>query len=273
MVQQNKKVPLTDIENVLQIANGPSTGADAVENLRPFRLPGTDARLGFATSLPAFIYGDPPAGVDPCSDTSKYYMRCLDRLGANVVMQDEANPGPWVSDAPFWQPLDWMRSTWRAASDPTVHFSYNVTPHLVGQLGDLVFDGQTAITQRGLRGRGCNYMGDSRFMPNPPENDPASLGCRTPGPSASSWPWRRGSPRTRRARRCGPRRPSWRPGSGDRLENDYVETAIAADLPFPPDSWRRNCISRPDDHHGHHHHHGHGHGWWPPHRLARSPPR
>ena len=114
--------------------------------------------------------------MDPCSDTSKYYMRCLDRLGANVVMQDEANPGPLGRRAaPFWQPLDWMRSTWRAASDPTVSFDYNVTPHLVGQLGDLVFDGQTAITQRGLRGRGCNYVGNSRFMPGPPENDPASL--------------------------------------------------------------------------------------------------
>ena len=255
MVQQNRKVPLTDIELALQIANGPSTGADAVENLRPFRLPGTAARLGFATSLPAFVYGDPPAGVDPCSDTSKYYMRCLDRLGANVVMQDEANPGPWASDAPFWQPLDWMRSTWRAASDPTVQFAYNVTPHLVGQLGDLVFDGQTAITQRGLRGRGCNYIGDSRLMPSPPENDPASLAARTPGRSGSSWRWRpwvtpdapRAALRATQAKLA--------PGSGDRLENDYVETAIAADLPFPPDSWRRNCISSPDrSHHGWHWH-------------------
>ena len=173
---QNKKVPLTDIEQVLQLASGPSTGPDAVENLRPYRLPGTRARIGFATSLPAFVYGDPPAGVDPCSDTAKYYMRCLDKLGANLVMQDEANPGPWVTDPPFWQPLDWMRSTWRAASDPTVRFDYNVTPHLVGQLGDLVFDGQTAITQRGLRGwERCTYVGNSRFMPDPPENDAASL--------------------------------------------------------------------------------------------------
>ena len=74
-----------------------------------------------------------------------------------------------------------MRSTWRAVADPTVDFDYNVTPHLVGQLGDLVFDGQTAITQRGLRGRGrrgrrgCNYVGNSRFMPAAPENDPPSL--------------------------------------------------------------------------------------------------
>ena len=69
-----------------------------------------------------------------------------------------------------------MRSTWRAVSDPTVDFDYNVTPHLVGHLGDLVFDGQTAITQRGLRGREkCTYVGNSRFLPDPPEGDAASL--------------------------------------------------------------------------------------------------
>ena len=60
----------------------------AVANLRPYRLPGTDARLGIATSLPAFVFGDLPAGTDPCSDTSLYYMRCLDKLGANLVVQD-----------------------------------------------------------------------------------------------------------------------------------------------------------------------------------------
>lgn len=32
------------------------------------------------------------------------------------------------------------------------------------------------------------------------------------------------------------------PGSGDPLENDYVETAIAADLPFPPDPRRPSCV-------------------------------
>ena len=106
------------IEEAIQVTPGPSTGPDAVENLRPYRVPGTRARIAFATSLPAFVYGDPPAGVDPCSDTRIYYMRCLDKLGANLVMQDEANPGPWATDPPVWQPLDWMRSTWRAAADP-----------------------------------------------------------------------------------------------------------------------------------------------------------
>ncbi len=250
VVLQNKKVPLTDIEQVIEVANGPSTGPDAVENVRPYRVPGTRARIGFATSLPAFIYGDPPAGVDPCSDTSKYYMRCLDKLGANVVMQDEANPGPWVTQPTFWQPLDWMRSTWRAVSDPTVHFDYNVTPHLVGHLGDLVFDGQTAITQRGLHGRGCNYVGDSHLMPEAPESDAASLAPYA-GPKREFLalaPWvTPDAPRaTLRATQD-----KLAPASGDRLENDYVETAIAADLPFPPDPWRRNCISGPHrSHHG-----------------------
>jgi hypothetical protein len=245
VVLQNKKVPLTDIENVIQIAPGPATGPDAVENLRPFRVPGTRARIGFATSLPAFEYGDLPAGLDPCSDTSKYYMRCLDKLGTNLVMQDEANPGPWVTDPGFWQPLDWMRSTWRAASDPTVRFAYNVTPHMVGTLGDLVFDGQTAITQRGLRGpRSCTYVGNTRFMPDPPENDDSSLepyaGRKKEFLALAPWV-------VPDAPRADLRKVQARldPRSGDALENDYVETAIAADLPFPPMSRRPNCISRP----------------------------
>ena len=31
------------------------------------------------------------------------------------------------------------------------------------------------------------------------------------------------------------------PLSGDRLENDYVETAVAADMPFPVTARRRGC--------------------------------
>ena len=181
VVPQNKKVPLTDDRaGARRWRPGPSTGPDAVENLRPYRVPGTRARIGFATSLPAFIYGDPPAGVDPCSDTSKYYMRCLDKLGTNLVMQDEANPGPWVTRAR----RSGSRSTGCAppgarSSDPTVDFDYNVTPHLVGQLGDLVFDGQTAITQRGLRGPRALHLRRQLALPcrtrrraTPPRSSP-----------------------------------------------------------------------------------------------------
>ena len=118
-----------------------------------------------------------------------------------------------------------------------------------------MFDGQTAITQRGLRGRErCNYVGDSRFMPGRPRTTrPRS--SPTPGPKREFLalaPWvTPDAPRaTLRATQA-----KLAPGSGDRLENDYVETAIAADLPFPPDPWRRNCISSPDAAMAH------GHGW------------
>ena len=133
----------------------------------------------------------------------------------------------------------------RAASDPTVHFSYNVTPHLVGQLGDLVFDGQTAITQRGLRGpKRCNYVGNSRFQGGPPENDAASLepyaGPKREFLALAPWVTPDAPRATLRATQA-----KLAPSSGDPLQNDYLETAIAADLPFPPDSWRRNCIDSP----------------------------
>jgi glycerophosphoryl diester phosphodiesterase len=223
VLASNKKVPLTAIEEQIQLTPGPTTGPDAVANLRPYRIPGTQARIGFATSLPAFVYGD--ASADPCADVSKTYMRCLDALGTNLVMQDEANPGRWTTDAGsgMWQPEEWLTSTWRAVSDPSVGFAYNVTPHMVGNLADLPFDGQTAITQRGLEGRrGCNYVGNPgvkrEFLaiapwvtPDAPRDELRETGAKLA------------------------------PGSGDALENDYVETAIVADLPFPPKPRRRDC--------------------------------
>jgi hypothetical protein len=237
-------VPLTEIEAALQITAGPTSGTDGIANVRPYRLPGTRARISFATSLPAFKYGyelgmDPPV-LDPCTDIATHYMPCLDRLGANLVMQDEANPGRWagLGGQGAWQPLEWMGSTWRAAADPTVRFDYNVTPHMVGNLADLAFDGQTAITQRGLRGpRRCTYVGNRR-----PLSEDRPPFRRYAGPRRhflAIVPW---------VRRDGPRaaleRTSDRlaPGSGDRLENDYLETAVVADLPFPRDARRANCL-------------------------------
>ncbi len=241
VVASNRKVPLTSIELALGFTAGPSTGAAARANLRPYRLPSTRARLGLATSLPAFVYGDPPSGTDPCSDTAKYYMRCLDRLGANVVVQDEANPGAWTGPdgdgIERWQPLSWMTSTWRAVADPSVRFTYNVTPMLVGNLADLTFDGQSAITQRGLRGRGCHYIGNARFVGG--EDRPELAADAGPKPEFLALaPWVTPDASRERLRATGAR---LAPGSGDRLENDYVETALVADLPFPADRRRPTC--------------------------------
>lgn len=250
VVAQNRKVPLTPIENALGLTPGPTSGADAVANLRPYHLPRTRARIGFATSLPAFQYGRPfgrslaPA-LDPCSDVATYYMACLQRLHTNLVMQDEANPGQWTTDAGSgaWQPLEWMSSTWRAAADPTATFTYNVTPHMVGNLADLPFDGQTAITQRGLRGRrACTYVGNAaRFNTRlDPRSYRVYSGRKRQFLALAPWVTRDTTrPRLERRGRA------LAAGSGSRLENAYLETAIVADLPFPPDPRRANCLGQP----------------------------
>jgi glycerophosphoryl diester phosphodiesterase len=247
VVAQNRKVPLTSLEEQLEISSGPSTGADAIANLMPYRLAGTRARLAFATSLPAFAFGhgidEPPPQVDPCSNTELYYMRCLEQLGANVVIQDEANPGRWAATQPGgWQPLEWMSSSWRHVADPSVSFDYNVTPFMVGHLADLVFDGQSSIAQRGrARGPGCNYVGTRRFQPDPPESDPPRYrryaGRKGEFLAIAPWVKRRGSRDELRDVAT-----KLAPGSGDELENDYVETAIVADLPFPVDRDRPGCV-------------------------------
>ena len=76
-------------------ARGRRGGAAAARNLRPVAIPGTGARLGLATSLPAFEYGR-AGGRPPCADVAVTYMRCLNALGANVVIQADANDGQWT---------------------------------------------------------------------------------------------------------------------------------------------------------------------------------
>ena len=245
VVQQNDKVPLTGIEIAQGFTAGPVTGAAAAANLKPYRLPGTKARLGIATSLPAFQFGDLPAGVDPCSDTAAYYMRCLDKLGANLVVQDEANPGRWaatyeVSDnSNPWQPLDWMGSGYRNVADPSVRFDYNVTAFMVGSLADLTFDGQSSITQRGLKGPGCTYVGNATAQPGDVPDAGHPVG---PQPEFLALaPWVTADAPRADLEAIGRK---LAPGSGDPLENDYLETALIADLPFPPNPNRPGCVTR-----------------------------
>jgi hypothetical protein len=248
VVAKNEKVPVTPIEQELQISNGPSTGQAAKRNLHPYRLPGTRARVGFATSLPAFQFGNDfrkGAPKHPCADVTVSYMNCLSHLGANVVLQDEANPGRWAANGGggFWQPLEWMGSTWRSVADPAVRFKYNVTPMMVGNLADLPFDGQSAITQRGrARGRGCHYVGNGRLQTTGTESDPATAKpyTRRKREFLALAPWVRHHGKGRAAMRATAGRLA--PGSHDPRENDYVETALIADLPFPVDRSRPACV-------------------------------
>lgn len=236
LIADNRKVPLTSFEQALGFSPGPSGGAPARRNLEPVALPGTGARLGIATSLPAFEYGT-ATRAHACDDVARTYMRCLDRLGANVVIQADANDGAWTgsdgSDSlEHWQPLSWMGSAYRAVTDPGVHFAYAVNPFMVGNLADTPFDGQSAILQRGLRGRGCHYAGDARFVSG--DDDPvnrAYAGNKPQYLAVAPWVVPDAGRGTLRA-------------AGDALlrSDRYVQTALVADLPFPADRSRTGCI-------------------------------
>src|SRR5581483_7538960 len=237
----NYKVPLTSFEQALGFAAGPASGASARANLKPFPIPGTGARLGFATSLPAFTYGTTrPAAGHECDDVTISYMYCLDRLGANVVIQADANDGQWsgadgTDQLEQWQPLAWMGSAWRAVHDPSVHFAYAVNPFMVGNLADTPFHGQSAILQRGLRGHGCNYVGDRTFVSG--EDDPALSADAGPKPEFLALaPWAVPDEPRAALRKVGA---ALAKGSG---HVHYVQSAVIADLPLPANPHRRGCV-------------------------------
>jgi hypothetical protein len=235
LLADNYKVPLTAFETELGFAPGPSGGVAARRNLRPIRIPGTRARLGLATSLPAFEYGKARPG-HACDDVAVTYMRCLSALGANVLIQADANDGQWTGNdgAEQWQPLAWMGSAYRAVSDPSVRFTYAVNPFMVGNLADTPFDGQSAILQRGLRGQGCNYIGDGAFVPGQDLARYRAYAGRKPQFLALAR-WVATGPRSQ-LRRVGA---ALATGRGDYR---YVQTAVIADLPFPADHARPHCV-------------------------------
>jgi hypothetical protein len=233
----NRKVPLTTFELELGFSPGPARGPAARANLRPFAIPGTGVRLGFATSLPAFTYGTAPPS-QACDDVSRTYMRCLDRLGANVLIQADANDGPWTGaggPTEQWQPLAWMGSAWRAVSDPSVHFAYAVNSFMVGNLADTPFDGQSAILERGRHGNGCYYVGDRSFIAG--QDDPAERDWAGPKPQFLALaPWVRGDAPRAVLRRVGAAL------AAGTSPYRYVQTAVAADLPFPVRRTRPGCV-------------------------------
>ena len=220
---RNEKVPLTESEKtLLALDEGPSSGASGIANARGWVVAGH--RLGFGTSLPAFAWGYPfgkrPAGFRPCADLVTTYASCMDAQGVDVLVQAEANNGRWAGTGGqgYWQPLEWMGSAWRAVADPTLRIRYAVNPFMTGNLLDMPFDGQSAILARAAHARPTTYVGNLL---------PERLESGRKREFLVLTPWVRGDgPRaelTATSARLAP-------GSGDPLENDYLQTAIYADL-------------------------------------------
>jgi hypothetical protein len=144
----------------------------------------------------------------------------MDAQGVDVMVQAEANSGRWAGNGGqgYWQPLEWMGSAWRSVADPTLHVRYAVNPFLVGNLLDLPFDGQSAILARGARTTPRTYVGNT--VPERLES-----GLKREFLGLVPWVVPDGP-------RAGLVATSARlaPGSGDPLENDYLQTALYADL-------------------------------------------
>ena len=208
LIADNYKVPLTGFEQALGFASGPSRGAAARANLRPIRIPGTKARLGIATSLPAFEYG-PAVSAGACDDVAVTYMRCLNRARrqradpgrrqrrpvdghgrrravAAAVLDGLGLPGRQRSQRPLHlrcQPVHGRQpgryAVRRTERDPSARAAWAAAA-------------RTSATSVSSPGRTCRAIAVTR------------------APSRSSWRWHRGWP-TVRARDCGASASRWPP--------------------------------------------------------------
>ncbi len=168
IVHATRKVNLVPSEkNDLQFSEG------RYEDLSVFRIPGTSVDVCVGISLDAFV---------------PEYVKVLDELGCDVFLQPDANSSSWASKGGlgYWQPLEWLSSTMGSIQKEyyvgctaphiklfegkcnlskievswTKNIIYNVNPMMTGNLFDLQFDGQTAITGIDKRARrDINYIG------------------------------------------------------------------------------------------------------------------
>ena len=110
-------------------------------------------RVAFAISLDAF---------------TPEYLRRLDELEVQILMQNDANDQPWTtpSKACGWQPQEWLNSVLGSLQEDYTHLSYNVCPMQVGNFFDITFDGQSTITKKSNNDPDplCNFVGNEGFV-------------------------------------------------------------------------------------------------------------
>lgn len=98
-------------------------------------IPTAAGRLGVAISLDAF---------------TPEYLRHLDALDVEIVLQPDANDQPWAAASKTWewQPAEWLNSVLGSIQPIYSHLRYNICAMQTGNLFDIVFDGQSSITSR-----------------------------------------------------------------------------------------------------------------------------
>jgi predicted amidohydrolase len=113
-------------------------------------------RLGIAVSLDAF---------------TPEYLQHLDREGAQIVVQNDANDTVWAGPSldSDWQPSEWLNSVLGSIQPVYRNLRYNVCAMQTGNFFDLVFDGQSSITARAdappdPHDRAPNFIGVDEFI-------------------------------------------------------------------------------------------------------------
>jgi hypothetical protein len=98
---------------------------------------------------------------------------------------------------------------------------------MVGNLLDLDFDGQSAILARGYTGRARHYVGNARLQPADGDPGSAKIYAGAKPQFLALAPWVRPDGSRSALRTEGARLAA---GSASPQENDYLETAVYADL-------------------------------------------
>ncbi|HEY8488051.1 MAG TPA: hypothetical protein VIL38_03130, partial [Thermaerobacter sp.] len=198
IVARQKKVYLVPAERAEMGLNLSAEGADR------FRvIPTALGPLAFMTSKDAWM-------VDLVDRADLY--------GAALVIQPEAYDR-WAT-RPAWEPDGFKAGGW-AAVQRYPALRYNVTASLTGNFFELPFDGQSAVLADGpLTRRRWGWIGQ-----------PADHGYLAVAPWVVADPV--GWPLDRRRAYLAAVGDRLQPGSGDALENGYVESVIAADVTIP----------------------------------------
>lgn len=123
-----KKVYLTSKEIEMDLSRGKLNDVEVYDT--PF------GKVGIAISLDAF---------------REDYVSWLDDNGCQILVQPDANDGPWADYHPvsgIWQPKEWMWSTFGSIQKEYESIQFNICPMIVGNFYELVFDGQSSITAK-----------------------------------------------------------------------------------------------------------------------------
>lgn len=141
----NKVFPTESERATLDIAAGRLADVQVIDT--------PAGRLGIAISLDAF---------------TPEYLRCLDELGAEMVLQPDANDQLWAAPSKTcdWQPQEWLNSVLGSVQDDYPHLRANICAMQTGNFFDVTFDGQSSITQAGpdIPNPVDNFVGNDGFI-------------------------------------------------------------------------------------------------------------